>query len=119
MNGQGISQIVVYSLALVAFGYPLGIWMARVYTHAQPAGRFFASIERFFLRVMRADGDREQDWKAYGKTALVFSILFFLVLYAIQRLQAHLFLNPDHMQAVPSHLSLNTAASFITNPNWQ
>jgi K+-transporting ATPase ATPase A chain len=119
VNGQGISQIVVYSLALIGLSYPLGIWMARVYTHAQPAGRFFDSIERFFLRVVRADSDREQDWKAYGKTVLVFSVLFFLVLYAIQRLQAHLFLNPDHMQAVPSHLSLNTAASFITNTNWQ
>jgi K+-transporting ATPase ATPase A chain len=93
--------------------------MARVYTHAQPAGRFFDSIERLFLRAVRADGDREQDWKAYGKTVLVFSVLFFIVLYLIQRLQGHLFLNPDHMQAVPSHLSLNTAASFITNTNWQ
>jgi len=119
VNGQGISQIVVYSLTLVAFGYPLGIWMARVYTHAQPAGRVFDSIERFFLRLVRADADREQDWKGYGKTVLVFSVLFFLVLYAIQRLQGRLFLNPDHMKAVPSHLSLNTAASFITNTNWQ
>jgi K+-transporting ATPase ATPase A chain len=119
VNGQGISQIVVYSLALVALGYPLGIWMARVYTHAQPAGRFFASIEGFFLHLVRGKGDREQDWKGYGKTVFVFSVFFFLVLYAIQRLQDHLFLNPDHMKAVPSHLSLNTAASFITNTNWQ
>ncbi len=119
MTGQGISQIVVYSLVLVALAYPLGIWMARVYTHAQPAGRFFASVEGFFLRLVRGESDKEQDWKAYGKTVLVFSVLFFLVLYAIQRLQAHLFLNPDHMEAVPSHLSLNTAASFITNTNWQ
>jgi potassium-transporting ATPase potassium-binding subunit len=119
VNGQGIGQIVVYALALVAFGYPLGLWMARVYNHAQPAGRFLASVERFCLRAVRADREREQDWKGYGKTVLVFSVLFFLVLYAIQRLQGHLFLNPDHMKAVPSHLSLNTAASFITNTNWQ
>jgi K+-transporting ATPase ATPase A chain len=119
VNGQGLSQILLYGVALVALGYPLGIWMARVYNHAAPAGPAFASIERFFLRAMRADGDREQDWKSYGKTVLVFSVLFFVVLYAIERLQAHLFLNPDGMQAVPSHLSLNTAASFITNTNWQ
>ena len=50
---------------------------------------------------------------------LVFSVLFWGVLYAIQRLQGHLFLNPDHMKGVPAHLSLNTAASFITNTNWQ
>jgi K+-transporting ATPase ATPase A chain len=119
VNGQGIGQIVVYGLALVALASPLGIWMARVYTHEQPAGSFFASMERFFLRLVRADADREQDWKGYGKTVLVFSVLFFGVLYAIQRLQAHLFLNPDHMKAVPSHLSFNTASSFVTNTNWQ
>jgi K+-transporting ATPase ATPase A chain len=119
VNGQGISQIVVYSLALVAFGYPLGIWMARVYTHAAPAGRLLASVEGFCLRLVRSDPEREQDWKGYGKTVLVFSILFFLVVYVVQRVQGHLFLNPDHMKDVPSHLSLNTAASFVTNTNWQ
>jgi K+-transporting ATPase ATPase A chain len=119
VSGQGISQIVVYSLALVAFGYPLGSWMARVYNTPQPAGRFFARLENGFLRLVRADGEREQDWKGYSKTVLVFSALFWIVLYTIQRVQAHLFLNPDHMKGVPSHLSLNTAASFVTNTNWQ
>ena len=119
MTGQGISQIVFYAVALVALGYPLGLWMARVYTTPRAAGRFFASLERGFCRVVRTDPAREQDWKSYGMTVLVFSVLFWFVLYGIQRLQAHLFLNPDHMKAVPSHLSLNTAASFITNTNWQ
>ncbi len=119
MTGQGISQIVFYAVALVALGYPLGLWMARVYTTPRAAGRFFASLERGFCRVVRTDPTREQDWKSYGTTVLVFSVLFWFVLYGIQRLQAHLFLNPDHMKAVPSHLSLNTAASFITNTNWQ
>ena len=119
MTGQGISQILFYSVALVALGYPLGLWMARMYVSPLPAGRLLASIENGFLRVVRTDPTREQNWKSYGKTVLVFSVLFWAVLYAIQRLQGHLFLNPDHMKAVPSHLSLNTAASFITNTNWQ
>ncbi len=119
MDGQGIAQIIVYAVALVALGYPLGIWMARIYTVPRVAGRFLASIERGFYRVVRTDPTREQDWKGYGKTVLVFSVLFMGLLYAIQRLQGHLFLNPDHMKAVPAHLSLNTAASFITNTNWQ
>jgi K+-transporting ATPase ATPase A chain len=119
MTGQGISQILFYAVALVALGYPLGLWMARMYMAPRPAGRFFASVEGGFLRLARTDPTREQDWKSYGKTVLVFSVLFWAVLYAIQRLQGHLFLNPDHMKAVPSHLSLNTAASFITNTNWQ
>ena len=119
MSGQGISQIVFYAIALAALGYPLGIWMARIYTVPRVAGRFFASVERGFYRVVRTDSTREQDWKGYGKTVLVFSVLFMGVLYAIQRLQGHLFLNPDGQKAVPAHLSLNTAASFITNTNWQ
>jgi potassium-transporting ATPase potassium-binding subunit len=98
--------------------------MARIYTASSDtlprgAGRFFGRLERGFCKVIRVDPNREQDWKGYGLTVLVFSVLFWMVLYAIQRVQGHLFLNPDHMQDVPSHLSLNTAASFITNTNWQ
>jgi potassium-transporting ATPase potassium-binding subunit len=119
MTGQGISQIIFYSVALVALGYPLGLWMARMYTSARPAGRFLAGVENGFLRLARTDSTREQNWKSYGKTVLVFSVLFWGLLYLIQRAQGHLFLNPDHMKGVPAHLSLNTAASFITNTNWQ
>jgi len=92
--------------------------MARVYGEFSLRG-VLGSVERGFYRVVRTDATKEQDWKSYGKTVLVFSVLFWGVLYAIQRVQGHLFLNPDHMKGVPSHLSLNTAASFITNTNWQ
>ncbi len=112
MNGQGIGQILVYVVVLIALGYPLGLWMARVYSRERGD-----VIERGLLRLL---GRREeQDWKGYGKTVLVFSVLFWALLYLIQRVQGHLFLNPDHMKGVPSHLSLNTAASFVTNTNWQ
>ena len=117
--GQGIGQILVFAVVLVALAYPLGLYMARVYTAPRFGGRFLGSLEGGFYRLVRTDPNREQDWKSYAKTVLVFSVLFFLVVYAIQRLQAHLFLNPDHQKAVPSHLALNTAASFVTNTNWQ
>jgi K+-transporting ATPase ATPase A chain len=119
MRVEGISQIVVYCLALVALSYPLGIWMARVFTAQRIGGRALGAIENGFLRVIRANASKEQDWKSYGTTVFVFTVLFWAVLYAIQRLQGHLFLNPDHFKGVPSHLSLNTAASFVTNTNWQ
>jgi K+-transporting ATPase ATPase A chain len=119
VSGQGIGQILVYSVALVALGYPLGLWMARVYTTPRVAGRFLAAVEGGFYRLVRTQRDREQDWRSYGKTVLVFSILFSAVVYAIQRLQGRLFLNPDHLKGVPAHISLNTAASFVTNTNWQ
>jgi potassium-transporting ATPase potassium-binding subunit len=114
MSGQGVSQIVFYAAALIALGYPLGLWMARVYTRDRDG-----AVERGFYRVLGRKSSQEQDWKTYGKNVLVFSVLFTLVVYAIQRLQGHLFLNPDHMKGVAPHIALNTTASFVTNTNWQ
>ncbi len=122
MTGQGISQIVFYSIALIALGYPLGVYMARIYTAERVGGRRFRLLpaaENGFYRLLRVDAKKEQDWKSYGTTVLVFSVLFWGLLYLIQRAQGHLFLNPDHLKGVPAHLSLNTAASFVTNTNWQ
>ena len=118
MSGQGISQIIVYAIVLIALGYPLGLYMARVYAPGFRVG-WLSGLENGFYRLVRTDREREQDWKSYSKSVLVFSILFFGVLYALQRLQAHLFLNPDNLPAVPSHIALNTTASFVTNTNWQ
>ncbi|HEY5386383.1 MAG TPA: potassium-transporting ATPase subunit KdpA [Thermoleophilia bacterium] len=122
MSGQGIAQILVYAVVLVALGYPLGVYMARVYGDrflvSGPFG-WLRGTERGFYRLVRTDAKKEQGWKSYGKTVLIFSVVVMGVLYGIQRLQGHLFLNPDHMKAVPPHLALNTAASFITNTNWQ
>ena len=118
--GQGIGQLLVYAAALVALAYPLGLYMARVYTdEGFLARRWLGRVERGFCRLVGTNATREQDWKSYGKTVLVFSLLFSAFLYALQRLQGHLFLNPDHLKAVPSHIALNTTASFITNTNWQ
>ena len=119
MNGQGISQIVVYAVVLIALSYPLGLYMARVYSAPRFGGRFLGSIERGFYSAIRTNPDREQDWKSYAKSAIALMAVFSVVVYALQRLQAHLFLNPEHLPAVPSHIALNTTASFVTNTNWQ
>ena len=114
MSAQGIAQILFYAVALVALGYPLGMFMARAYTREK-----LDPVERGFLRLLgRGSGD-EQDWKSYAKTVLIFSVGFTAVLYAIQRLQGHLFLNPDHLKGVAPHIAVNTTASFVTNTNWQ
>jgi potassium-transporting ATPase potassium-binding subunit len=118
--GQGIGQLLVYAFVLVALAYPLGMYMARVYTDERFLTRgWLGRIERGFYRLVGTNANSEQDWKSYGNTVLVFSVLFSALLYALQRLQGHLFLNPDHLKAVPSHIALNTTASFITNTNWQ
>src|SRR3954471_21274797 len=114
MTVQGWSQIAVYAAVLIGLAYPLGIWMARVYSRERSD-----VLERAFARLARTDPRREQDWKGCATTVLVFSIVFSLTLYAIQRLQGHLFLNPDHLNGVSAHIALNTEASFVTNTNWQ
>ncbi|HEX4678320.1 MAG TPA: potassium-transporting ATPase subunit KdpA [Gaiellaceae bacterium] len=114
MSGNGITQILIYAIVLTALAYPLGIYMARVFE-----SRRVHVTEAWFYRLIRTSPGREQDWKSYAKSVLLFSILASVVVYVIQRLQGHLFLNPDHLKAVPSHIALNTAASFVTNTNWQ
>ena len=114
MNGQGITQIVVYALVLVGLGYPLGIYMARVFESTR-----VRAGERGFLRLVGSAATREQDWKAYAKSVLLFSVVGSALLYALERLQGHLFLNPDGLPGVPSHIALNTTASFVTNTDWQ
>ncbi len=118
MGFQGPAQIIVYTIVLIALAYPLGMYMARVYS-TLGAPRILRAIEAVFYRLVRTDPRKEQDWKSYGFTVVVFSILFSGVVYAFQRLQGHLFLNPDNLKGVPAHLALNTTASFVTNTNWQ
>ena len=114
MSGQSFAQLIVYAVVLIVLGYPLGLWMARVYTRERDG-----VVERSFLRILGRGAGDEQDWKSYGRTVLVFTVPFFLLVYLIQRAQGHLFLDPDHLKGVPSHISLNTAISFVTNTNWQ
>jgi potassium-transporting ATPase potassium-binding subunit len=114
MTGQGIAQILVYAVVLVALAYPLGRYMARVYSAERLP---FGGLERRFVSLV--GGGKEQDWKSYGKTVLIFSAVFSAFLYAMLRLQGHLPLNPDGLKGVSPHIALNTTASFVTNTNWQ
>ena len=112
--GQGIGQLLFYAVILIALSYPLGIWMAHVYTRERGD-----VVERAFLRLLGKDASGDQNWKQYGGSVVVFTIAFSAFLYALLRLQGHLFLNPDHLPGVPWHVALNTTASFVTNTNWQ
>ena len=112
--GQGTAQILVYAAVLVALSYPLGIWMARVYTRERGD-----VVERGFLRLLGKDASTDQNWKQYAASVLVFTVVFSFFLYGLLRLQGHLFLNPDHLPGVPWDVALNTTASFVTNTNWQ
>ena len=76
-------------------------------------------MERVVYRACGTDPRQEMGWRGYAVALLVFNVLGLLVLYALQRLQAWLPLNPQHLAAVTPDSSFNTAVSFVTNTNWQ
>jgi potassium-transporting ATPase potassium-binding subunit len=120
MTGNGWLQIIFFFLVIVAITKPLGVYMHRVFEGPnRPLPRVLGPIERLLLGACGVKGDESQSWKGYTVYLLVFSALGVLVTYAFQRLQHVLPLNPQHMAAVSTHSSFNTAASFTTNTNWQ
>ncbi len=119
MTGNGILQIALYVVILTALAYPLGAYMARVFTGTLRIPRWLAAPERGFYRLLRTRAEEEQGWKAYACTALVFMAVFSIPLYLLLRLQGHLPLNPDGLKGVLPWVSINTTASFVTNTNWQ
>ncbi len=117
---QGVTQIAVYAIVLLALTPLLGGYMARVYQGEQVLlARWFGFAERGFYRLLRTSPDAEQDWKAYSVSVLLLSLAFIVPLYALLRLQNHLPLNPDGLAAVTPGVAVNTASSFVTNTNWQ
>src|SRR5215218_10401096 len=113
-------QPLVLLVAVVALTPPLGAYMARVMsgerTFLQPV---LGPVERAVYRSLRLQPDREQTWKAYARSLLVFSLASIVGLYVLQRVQGLLPLNPDGFGAVDPYLALSTAVSFVTNTNWQ
>lgn len=120
MTWQGYAQIILYFVLLVALVKPLGGYVARVY-EGEPTllDRVFAPIERLVYRVAGTSRDEDMDWKTYALAMLLFNAAGLVVVYALQRLQAALPLNPQALPAVTPDSSWNTATSFATNTNWQ
>ena len=120
MTLNGMLQIALFLAVLVALVKPLGWYMARVYA-AEPFGldRALGPLERLIYRLCGVRPDEESDWKGYALGVLLFSLAGALLLYALQRLQGALPLNPQGFGAVTPDSSFNTAASFVTNTNWQ
>jgi K+-transporting ATPase ATPase A chain len=108
-------------IAVVLVTAPLlARYMAAVYAGDKaPGDRVFLPVERTFYRICRVNPDSEQRWTVYAFSLLAFSVVSFLFLYLLQRLQGVLPFNPTDMPAVPENVSFNTAVSFMTNTNWQ
>src|SRR5579862_6700886 len=108
--------IVVLVVALALCWRYLGSYMVAVY---EGRVHYLGFIERPIYRLLGTGPDKEQTWKRYAGSLVVFSGLSLGLTYAILRLQGSLPLNPQHLGAVPPALSFNTATSFVTNTNWQ
>jgi len=117
---QGWLQIAIFLAALVALTKPIGVYMARVFTdRCVFLTPVLGPIERSAYRVLRVRPNEGQDWRAYARSLIVFSLLFWIALYLILRTQGIQPFNPQGFHSGPWDLSFNTTSSFITNTNWQ
>ncbi|HXZ02807.1 MAG TPA: potassium-transporting ATPase subunit KdpA [Stellaceae bacterium] len=120
MTGNGWLQIALFGLIVVAVTRPLGGYMARVFggepTLLSPLLR---PVERFLYWCCGVDESEEQSWRGYAVAMVLFSAVGFVALYALQRLQWYLPLNPQGQAGVEEVLAFDTAVSFVTNTNWQ
>ena len=106
----------VYFLALLLLAKPLGLYIAHV---MEGRLNFASGIEAALYRFCGVKKDEEMGWLKYALALLTFNLLGVLAVYALQRLQIWLPLNPQQMANVSPDSSFNTAISFVTNTNWQ
>jgi len=120
MSLNDLIQMAVFLIVLLLLVKPLGSYMARIY-EGSPAGLnvWFSPVERLIYRLCGVKAEEGMSWKTYAVAMMLFNILGIVVVYAIQRLQAVLPLNPMAMPAVSPDSAFNTAVSFVSNTNWQ
>src|SRR5271157_2034054 len=120
MLSNALIQIGFFSVVVTVTSVPLGLYMARVFagerTFLDPV---LGPVERLIYRLCGVQPGTEQTWVEYTVSMLLFSLVGMVTLYALQRLQGLLPLNPQGLAAVEPGLAFNTAASFTTNTNWQ
>jgi len=120
VTANGLLQLAVHLAVLLALAKPLGGFMARVYdgrpTFLDPVLR---PAERLVYRLGGVQAAQGMGWRSYALAALAFNAVGYAAVYLLQRLQGVLPLNPQGFAAVTADSAFNTAASFVTNTNWQ
>jgi K+-transporting ATPase ATPase A chain len=121
MDYFGLIQLVLYVGIMIVLTKPMGIYLVKV---LDIDGKVFlrhvlGPLEKSLYFLLRVDPRKEQDWKEYTLSMLLFSLVGLLFTYGILRLQHFLPLNPQGFGPVSDHLAFNTATSFTTNTNWQ
>jgi potassium-transporting ATPase potassium-binding subunit len=116
MTVAGWLEIALFLVVLTALTPLVGGYMARVFTGELTTLGF---VERPVYRLLGVSREQGQDWKAYARSVLVFSALSFALLYLVLRTQGLHPFNPENLSSPTWDVSFNTAASFVSNTNWQ
>ncbi len=120
MTLTGWLQIALVLVAVLGAAIPLSSYINHIFTGERTLlSPILLPVERGLYRAAGVDDRSEQSWLAYAVAMIAFSVAGFLTLYALQRLQGYLPLNPQHFDGVAPDLAFNTSVSFITNTNWQ
>ncbi len=120
MTVSGWIHILIFAALVAAVARPLGGYMTRLFNGERTLlSPLLGPVERGLYRLAGVDPKAEQHWVTYAVAMLLFNVAGLLLLYALQRVQGILPLNPTGVGAVPADLAFNTAASFVTNTNWQ
>ncbi|MBJ6985815.1 potassium-transporting ATPase subunit KdpA [Devosia sp. MC521] len=120
MNWQGWAEIALTLGLALALGWPLGIFMSRVWNRESTwLDPVLKPVERVFYAASGIDPNKSQGWLGYGASLIAFNLFGLVLLYAMLRLQGILPFNPQGFAGASPDLAFNTAVSFVTNTNWQ
>ncbi len=124
MIDNNILQIIIYFSVLLLLIKPIGIYIAGIFTGAYDNKSYYTIkillyIEQQIYRICNISPQQCMNWKEYAKSILIFNFLGFVLIYLIQRWQIFLPLNSQNFGSVTPDVAFNTAASVVTNTNWQ
>jgi potassium-transporting ATPase potassium-binding subunit len=112
--------IIFLPLIVTILAFPLGEYMARVFSGTKTfLSPIIGPAERFLYKMFRVDEKEEMSWKTYALSLVIFNVIGIVVLFFLQIIQGMLPFNPQKLGAVRWDTALNTAISFGTNTNWQ
>ncbi len=118
MTSQAWFTVALFVAVLIALAYPLAVYIARIADVSALRG-IIGTVERCLYRAAGVDAGNDMSWAQYAIALLLFNALGALVVFAVQRLQFWLPLNPQSLANVSADSAFNSAISFVTNTNWQ
>lgn len=117
---SGLLQVAVTLLIIILLVKPVGSYMVKVFDGKRTGlDRIFGGPERLLYRLMGVKENESMGWKKYLSAVLLSNFVMLLLMFLVLRLQQYLPLNPDGIANMPAAQAFNTAASFMTNTNWQ